>query len=98
MIGSQCDFGDGYWSTWDSAGNRWILNGIACPSWAPNTWHHIQWYVERVSPTQYRYDTLVVDGHHYGLNQTWTINYTSWPDHGRHPVPTGPGLHRRSNS
>jgi hypothetical protein len=80
MIGSQCDFGDGYWSTWDSAGNRWILNGIACPRWAPNTWHHIQWYVERISPTQYRYDTLVVDGHPYGLNQTWTINYTSWPD------------------
>ena len=80
MIGSQCDFGDGYWSTWDSAGNRWILNGIACPRWAPNTWHHIQWYIERVSPTQYRYDTLVVDDHPYGLNQTWTINYTSWPD------------------
>ena len=80
MIGSQCDFGDGYWATWDSAGNRWILNGIACPRWAANTWHHIQWYVERVSPTQYRYDTLVVDGHPYGLNQWWTINYTSWPD------------------
>ena len=27
MIGSQCDFGDGYWSTWDSANNRWIPNG-----------------------------------------------------------------------
>ena len=80
MIGSQCDFGDGYWSTWDSAGNRWILNGIACPRWAPNTWHHVQWYVERISPTQYRYDTLVFDGQPYGLNQTWTINYTSWPD------------------
>lgn len=80
MIGSQCDFGDGYWSTWDSEGNRWILNGIACPRWAPNTWHHIQWYVERISPLSYRYDTLVVDGHPYGLNQIWTINYTSWPD------------------
>ncbi len=31
-------------------------------------------------PTQYRYDTLVVDSKPYGLNQTWTINYTSWPD------------------
>ena len=80
MIGSQCDFGDGYWATWDSAGNRWILNGIPCPRWSANTWHHIQWYVERVSPTQYRYDTLVVDGQPHGLNQTWTINSTSWPD------------------
>jgi hypothetical protein len=26
MIGSQCDFGDGYWSTWDSEGDRWVLN------------------------------------------------------------------------
>lgn len=80
MVGSQCDFGDGYWDTWDSANNRWVENGIACPRWAANTWHHIQWYVERVSPTQYRYDTLVVDGKGYGLNQTWGVNPTSWPD------------------
>ena len=79
MIGSQCDFGDGYWSTWDSQGNRWILNGIACPQWAPG-WHHVQWYYERISPTSYRYDTLVFDGHAYGLNQTWTVNSTTWLD------------------
>jgi hypothetical protein len=80
MIGSQCDFGDGYWDTWDSANNRWITNGITCPRWAANTWHHIQWYEERVSATQYRYDTLVVDGHGYGFNQVWTVNSTPWPD------------------
>ena len=79
MIGSQCDFGDGYWSTWDSQGNRWILSGIPCPHWAPG-WHHIQWYVERINPTQYRYDTLIVDGQPYGINQTWTFNDTTWPD------------------
>src|SRR3954453_9750996 len=28
MFSSQCDFGDGFWSTWDSEGGRWILNGI----------------------------------------------------------------------
>jgi hypothetical protein len=80
MIGSQCDFGDGYWDTWDSANNRWVVNGIACPRWAPDTWHHIQWYEERISPTQYRYDTLVVDGHGYGLNQVWTVKPTTWLD------------------
>jgi hypothetical protein len=79
MIGSQCDFGDGYWSTWDSEGNRWVLNGIPCPHWAPG-WHHIQWYLERISSTQYRYDTLVLDGTPYGINQTWTANDTTWPD------------------
>lgn len=80
MMGSQCAFGDGYWETWDSANNRWIENGVACPRWAANTWHHIQWYVERISPTQYRYDTLVVDGQGYGFNQVWTVNSTTWPD------------------
>ncbi len=79
MIGSQCDFGDGYWSTWDSQGGRWILNGIPCPHWAPS-WHHVQWYYERLSSTQYRYDTLVFDGQGYGFNQTWNVNQTSWQD------------------
>lgn len=79
MIGSQCDFGDGYWSTWDSQGGAWVLNGIPCPHWAPG-WHHVQWYYERLNSTQYRYDTLVFDGQAYGFNQTWTINSTTWPD------------------
>lgn len=79
MIGSQCDFGDGYWATWDSQGDRWILNGIPCPHWTPG-WHHVQWYMERISSTQYRYNTLVFDDHAYGLNQTWTVNPTDWPD------------------
>jgi hypothetical protein len=80
MIGSQCDFGDGYWNTWDTANNRWITNGIACPRWAPKTWHHVQWYVERINASQYRYDTLVVDGHGYGINQVWAVTPTTWPD------------------
>ncbi|HKF49148.1 MAG TPA: hypothetical protein VKB38_17450 [Terracidiphilus sp.] len=80
MIGSQCAFGDGVWDTWDSANNRWVENGVPCPRWAPSTWHHVQWYVERINSTQYRYDTLVVDGKGYGFNQTWTVNPTPWPD------------------
>ena len=80
MIGSQCDFGDGYWATWDSDGARWVLNGIACPHWTPG-WHHVQEYDELVNnATQYRYDTLVLDGTAYGLNQTWNVNSTTWQD------------------
>ena len=79
MIGSQCDFGDGYWATWDSEGDRWVLNGIPCPHWTPG-WHHVQWYVERINSTQYRYDTLVFDGKPYGFNQTWNFNETTWQD------------------
>jgi hypothetical protein len=47
---------------------------------AANTWHHVQWYIERISSTQYRYDTLVVDGHGYGFNQVWAVNPTTWAD------------------
>jgi len=79
MIGSQCDFGDGYWATWDSQGGAWVLSGIPCPHWSPG-WHHIQWYYERLNSTQYRFDTLVFDGQAYGFNQTWTVNSTTWPD------------------
>jgi hypothetical protein len=80
MIGSQCDFGDGYWATWDSNGARWVLNGVACPHWTPG-WHHVQEYDELINnSTQYRYDTLVLDGTPYGLNQTWNVNSTTWQD------------------
>ena len=79
MAGTQCDFGDGYWATWDSNGNRWLLNGIACPHWTPG-WHHVQEYDEVLNGTQYRYDTLVLDGTGYALNQTWNTNPTGWPD------------------
>jgi hypothetical protein len=79
MIGSQCDFGDGYWATWDTEGDRWVLNDIPCTHWTPG-WHHVQWYLERISPTQYRYDTLVFDGKAYGLNQTWNFGSTTWQD------------------
>jgi hypothetical protein len=80
MIGSQCDFGDGYWATWDSDGARWVLDGIACPHWSPG-WHHVQEYDELVNnATQYRYDTLVLDNTPYALNQTWNVNSTTWQD------------------
>jgi hypothetical protein len=43
----------------------------------PNTWHHIQWYVERDNDT-YHYDTLVVDGTSYGINRTFSPSATPW--------------------
>jgi hypothetical protein len=79
MIGSQCDFGDGYWATWDTQGDRWVLNGIPCQHWTPG-WHHVQWYLERINATQYRYDILVFDGKAYGFNQVWNYGNTTWPD------------------
>ena len=80
MIGSQCNFGDGHWDTWNQAGGNWVHTAIPCPRFSPGTWHHIQWYVQRVSSTQYRYDTLVVDGQVYSVNQTFSGSSVSWAD------------------
>lgn len=80
MIGSQCDFGNGYWDTWDSKNNRWVTTSVKCPRFAPSTWHHIQWYVERISSTQYRYNVLVIDNQAYTLNQVFEANPTNWQD------------------
>lgn len=79
MIGSQCDFGDGQWDLWDSLHGAWVKDsGVPCPRFSANTWHHIQWYLERVSSTQYKYVTLVVDDKPYSLNRTFSANPTSW--------------------
>jgi hypothetical protein len=80
MIGSQCNFGNAVWDTWNQASGAWVATSIPCKRFSPDTWHHIQWYVQRVSSTQYRYDTLVVDGQAYTVNQTFTGSPVSWSD------------------
>ena len=81
MIGSQCNFGDGWWDLWDSKNNQWIHSSVPCPRWGANSWHHVQWYVERLPQSQqYRYDTLVFDGTAHPINATYTTNPTTWPD------------------
>jgi len=81
MIGSQCNFGDGWWDVWDSQNNKWIHSSVPCPRWGGNSWHHVQWYVERLPQSrQYRYDTLVFDGTAHPINATYTTNATTWPD------------------
>jgi hypothetical protein len=80
MIGSQCVFGEGSWNTWDSLHFKWITIPVPCPRFAPNTWHHIVWYVERIGSNQYRYNTLVVDDKSYTINQTFTTNPIDWAD------------------
>lgn len=80
MMGSQCDFGTGYWDTWNSATFHWVQTSVPCKRFAGNTWHHIQWYTERISSNQYRYNTLVVDGVSYAVNQTFYTNGENWAD------------------
>ncbi len=81
MIGSQCDYGNGKWDLWDELNGHWIPTSISCSKFAPNTWHHIQWYVQRTpDATNYRYVTLVVDGTPYNVDQTYSAKYVGWRD------------------
>jgi hypothetical protein len=81
MMGSQCDYGLGVFDTWSEASGRWLPTNIPCPKFAPNTWHHIQWYITvNHANHSYTYRTLVVDGHVYNLNQTQYAKYLAWGD------------------
>jgi hypothetical protein len=80
MAGSQCNFGAGVWDTWNQAAGRWIHTGVPCRRFSPGSWHHIQWYVTRPSNSQYKYNTLVVDGTPYGINQTFYGSSNGWGD------------------
>ncbi len=80
MIGSQCDFGDGYWATWDSQGDRWVLEWNSLSALDAGLAPRSVSTMSVLNSTQYRYDTLVFDGMPYGLNQTWNANSTTWQD------------------
>ena len=81
MIGSQCDYGHGMWDTWDEASGHWVQTSISCPKFAPNTWHHIQWYeTTNTSTHKYTYVTLVVDGTSHPVNWTGNAKNLNWGD------------------
>jgi len=81
MMGTQCDYGFGVWDTWDEASGRWIHSSIPCPKFSPNTWHHLQWYMQTLPGShQYTYVTLVVDGKIYPVNITRNAKYLAWAD------------------
>ena len=48
-------------------------------AFSPNTWHHIQWYVQtNHSNHTYHYVSLVVDGVPYTVNQTYSAKNLHW--------------------
>ncbi len=73
MIGSQCNFASGVWDVWNSQSFQWKPTGISCHRFSPDTWHHIQWYVERQG-SNYHYGVLVVDGNAHTLDRTYTTD------------------------
>jgi hypothetical protein len=78
MMGSQCNFESGVWDVWDSKNFAWKATSAACNRFSPDTWHHIQWYVERWGSHQYHYGVLVVDGKVYTLDRTYDTNSVGW--------------------
>lgn len=81
MIGTECNYAAGVWDTWNEATQRWLHTSIPCEKFAPETWHHIQWYMttDHKSHT-YTYKTLVVDDTLYNLDQTQPAKYLGWHD------------------
>ena len=81
MMGTQCDYGLGKWDVWSETSGHWIPTNIACQKFAPNTWHHVQWYVTvNHSNHSYTYHTLVIDGQAYAVSQTQYAQYLAWGD------------------
>jgi hypothetical protein len=80
MVGSQCVFGENHWDIWDSPNYKWINTGIPCPRFSGDTWHHIAWDVERISATQYRYNTLWVDDQAITVGKVFDAEPTDWSD------------------
>jgi hypothetical protein len=79
MMGTQCVYPSQVWDTWDEATGHWIHSSIACPHFAPNTWHHIQLYTTtNINTHQYTYVTLVVDGKSTKVNITGNALYLNW--------------------
>ncbi len=78
MMGSQCNFGNGVWDTWNESGGYWSATSIPCHRFQAGTWHHIQWYMTRPAWNEYTYRTLVVDGVAYSVNRTYYGKYTGW--------------------
>jgi len=79
MMGTECVYPSQIWDTWDEASGHWIHSNIPCPHFAPNTWHHLQFYTTtNPSAHQYTYVTIVVDGKSTPINITGNALYLNW--------------------
>lgn len=81
MMGTECNYAAGVWDTWNESAGQWLHTTIPCAKFAPGTWHHIQWYMtNNHTDHTYTYETLVVDGVVYNLNQTQPAKNLGWAD------------------
>ncbi len=92
MAGTQAHYPDGtgnpgHWDTWNQRDRHWVHNtDKIAPRFTGNTWHHMQWYMQRDETNlTYTYKTLVIDGgtdHQIviNFNQTQPASAIDWAD------------------
>jgi len=81
MIGSECNYAAGVWDTWNESTGHWLHTTVPCNKFSAEAWHHIQWYMTNNHTAHtYTYNTLVVDGVAYSINQTQPAKYLGWAD------------------
>ena len=79
MMGTECVYPSQIWDTWDEASSHWIHSSIACPHFAPNTWHHMQLYTTTdANKLQYTYVAMVIDGVPIPMNITGNAKNLNW--------------------
>jgi hypothetical protein len=54
MFGTQCDYADGFWDTWN--GSTWVQSSFSCGMFSTGTWHHLVYFVQRIGDNR---DTLL---------------------------------------
>jgi hypothetical protein len=79
MIGTECNYGSGYWDTWDQSTGHWVRSTLTCPKFTADKWHHIQFYVTTDTTNHtYTYVTMVVDGVSRPMNITQKAKDVGW--------------------
>jgi hypothetical protein len=93
MFGTQCNYSSGTWQAWNAASGQWIDaipntatdqsptgTPISCSKFAPGTWHHLQYFLQRTYGGRILYGNVTVDG----ITTQWNIsappNSTTWSD------------------
>src|SRR5262249_34252412 len=75
MFGTQRDYSDGFWDTWNGA--SWVQSSFGCSDlFTTGTWHHMVLFVQRIDDNR---DTLLYGNLTFDSNPTqqWNISVPS---------------------
>jgi hypothetical protein len=77
MFGSQCNYARKVWQGWNEQTVRWVDTRVPCVKFAPNKWHHITWFMQRIG-TSLKYVSITIDGLTYPVNLIEPSAGTNW--------------------